>query len=137
MASVSWFSPYSSSGKFHLDIAMELSLLDYTVRPVIHFPVNKIKLNFSIAPADVYLKDTSHMTIFQNTFWQESPYKGPPTKEVLEKWAHITETGPLNITAEEMTKLGHSLDAVQYPPEAGGVSKSFFVRSYLFFVINY
>jgi hypothetical protein len=62
------------------------------------------------------------MTIFQNSFWQYSPYKGPPTKEVLAKWDHITETGPLNITAEEMTKLGHSLDAVQFPPEIGGVS---------------
>jgi hypothetical protein len=29
----------------------------------------------------------------------------------------------VNLTAEEMVKLGHPLDAVQYPPEMGGVSK--------------
>src|ERR1700760_2183758 len=36
-------------------------------------------------------------------------------------------TSPVNLTAEEMTKLGHSLDSVQYPPEMGGVSLSFYL----------
>lgn len=62
------------------------------------------------------LGDQSHSTVFQNSFWQESPYKGPPTSEVIAKWHHLTRPGPLNITAEEMTRLGQSLDAVQYFP---------------------
>jgi hypothetical protein len=47
---------------------------------------------------------------------------GPPKPEVIAKWDHLTHTGPLNITAAEMTELGHPLDAVQYPPEMGGIS---------------
>ncbi|OCK85552.1 hypothetical protein K432DRAFT_342938 [Lepidopterella palustris CBS 459.81] len=71
-------------------------------------------------PAKEYLGDVSHMSVFQNSFWQYSPYKGPPTEQVIARWDHLTHTGPLNLTAEEMAKLGHSLDAVQYPPEFGG-----------------
>ena len=47
---------------------------------------------------------------------------GPPTEEVIARWDHLTNTSPVNLTAEEMIKLGHSLDSVQYPPEMGGVS---------------
>jgi hypothetical protein len=59
---------------------------------------------------------------FRNSFWVKSPYKGPPTPEVIGNWHHLTHTDALNLTAEEVSKMGLSLDSVQFPPELGGVS---------------
>ncbi|PYI05446.1 hypothetical protein BO78DRAFT_419657 [Aspergillus sclerotiicarbonarius CBS 121057] len=64
--------------------------------------------------------DTSRMETFKGTFWESSPYHGPPTDEVMAAWKHITHIPLLNFTAEEISRMGHSLDSVQYPLERGG-----------------
>ncbi|KAF2804554.1 uncharacterized protein BDZ99DRAFT_397559 [Mytilinidion resinicola] len=83
-------------------------------------PEHNTKAQGVWTPADDALGDTTHTEIFQNSFWEDSPYKGPPTEEILARWHHITHTGPLNITREEMEGLELSTDAVQYPEEFGG-----------------
>lgn len=47
---------------------------------------------------------------------------GPPTDEVMAAWKRVAHIPLLNVTTEEMSRMGHSLDSVQYPPERGGVS---------------
>ncbi|ORY67104.1 uncharacterized protein BCR38DRAFT_387461 [Pseudomassariella vexata] len=61
-----------------------------------------------------------HFEIFQAAFWQKTPFKGPPTPEILEKWEHITTHPVLNLTAEEVTSQGLSIDSAQYPKSLGG-----------------
>ncbi|OOF98838.1 hypothetical protein ASPCADRAFT_127432 [Aspergillus carbonarius ITEM 5010] len=35
-------------------------------------------------------------------------------------WKRVAHIPLLNVTTEEMSRMGHSLDSVQYPPERGG-----------------
>ncbi|PYH93061.1 hypothetical protein BO71DRAFT_283100, partial [Aspergillus ellipticus CBS 707.79] len=45
---------------------------------------------------------------------------GPPSNTSMEAWKHISHISLLNFTAEEITKMGHSLNSVQFPAEASG-----------------
>ena len=59
-------------------------------------------------------------SIFKNAFWEKTPYKGPPTKQIMERWEELTSHPALNLTAREISELGLTTDSVQYPKSVGG-----------------
>ncbi|KID73865.1 hypothetical protein MAJ_11513, partial [Metarhizium majus ARSEF 297] len=57
---------------------------------------------------------------FNGSLWYESPYKGPPTAEVEQAWQDLMAYGTIRVTADDITRIGHNLTAVQFPEAAGG-----------------
>ena len=64
-----------------------------------------------------------HYEVFRSAFWQNTIYKaypGPPSNKTLAAWNHITDTPAMNLTADEISRLGLSTDSVQWPKSTGG-----------------
>lgn len=64
-----------------------------------------------------------HFEVFKAAFWEDTIFKaypGPPSEETLAAWDHITETPFLNLTEDEVSRMGLPKDSVRWPKSAGG-----------------
>ncbi|KHN95575.1 uncharacterized protein MAM_06632 [Metarhizium album ARSEF 1941] len=77
------------------------------------------KLNY-YSPINEAIQEEYLHVRFNGSLWHDSPYKGPPTAEVEQAWQDLMAYGTISVTAEDVTRIGHNLTAVQFPPAAGG-----------------
>jgi hypothetical protein len=64
-----------------------------------------------------------HFQVFKAAFWEDTIFKAhpnPPSEQTLAAWDHITETPFLNLTENEVSRMGLSKDSVRWPKSAGG-----------------
>ncbi|KAI0838470.1 hypothetical protein F5Y06DRAFT_303786 [Hypoxylon sp. FL0890] len=75
---------------------------------------------YAYSPINPAISEEFEDVTFDGSLWYKSPYKGPPTPEVNQAWEDLMAYGAISVTADDITRVGHNLTAVQYPPEAGG-----------------
>jgi hypothetical protein len=74
------------------------------------------KLN-SYSPINEGIKEEYVDYWFKGSLWYDSPYKGPPTPAVNKAWKDVLKYGAINVSAEDITRIGHNLTAVQFPED--------------------
>ncbi|TWU70644.1 hypothetical protein ED733_000747 [Metarhizium rileyi] len=77
------------------------------------------KFNYYSPINEAIQEDYSYVR-FNGSLWYDSPYKGPPTPKVEQAWQDLMAYGTISVTADDITRIGHNLTAVQFPEAAGG-----------------
>ncbi|PHH79282.1 hypothetical protein CDD82_2496 [Ophiocordyceps australis] len=77
------------------------------------------KFNY-YSPANAGISEDYVELTYNGSLWHQGLYKGPPTPQVNQAWEDLMAFGAIRVTAEDIQRVGHSLDAVQFPPQVGG-----------------
>lgn len=116
---------FYSGGIFHwlLHVASFLCIVTLLVRSQSTVLCNKAVQSENQDGYTPILEGISHeqrKVFFEGGFDGWTPFSGPPTDAVMEAWWSLEDMPYVNLTAEQMIKMGRSLNSVQFPKEMGG-----------------